>query len=730
MALGLLDNIDQLSPKHIGVEEWGESSDYCNLPLYPRQVVYLKLIFLEEMTGKEEDVLTEWINGGRNGNEIVLSPNIRERRQFLRDHGYKHFRLIQSAMGRRASKGLSTGVAMSKIMWDTLQLGDPGGYYGIDKKKEIYFSCIAGSESQAKKFQYADMVARIEGNRAFEPYIAESLETEIRVMTPSDIGHISASKARGLTVKRDQARLRGNALAANAGTLRGSATMIVAIDEAAHMIPGESKSSAQEVYNAALPSLDQFSIDGCIFVGSSPYSKVGMFYALYEQNLIPFDPTRPVDLSTVEFGDEDISTSNINGDPRGFVFQGPSWSLFQGYRYYTSKYKKRPRGRTFGKMVTVSPDWDPESVDDEGRPEFSEEDKASILQARAEEAKDPETYKVERRGKFAEVSESWLNPVMVDRMFSGRPTGLGQLANGDVQMIYEPFPTNYGNDIATGAFRYKFHLDPSSTTAGFGFAIGHLEVLPDPSDPEFEVPQVVFDLVKRWRPQDFHGGVINWKHVLGEVMMYARIFHPYEITLDQHQSQDPIQRLSEMLKRESISCQVYMRPTTLELNWKKCEVFKTALYRGLVHAPFDEASDPYSSKEEMKFLQQVSTSGRFPRVDKQDLGPVQTKDRFDAVCDVTWALLGDLQIESMRQRLSQSTLVGGGAGGYGIGQGSPLMGNYPRGGAGPPGISEYYSNREERMARQGLTRSGIARGAIGQRHYARGNGRPSSRGRR
>jgi hypothetical protein len=143
---------------------------------------------------------------------------------------------------------------MGKKMWDTLQLQDPGRHYGIDPDKDIYFSCVAGSESQAKEFQYADFSSVVSSCRAFEPYLLKELETEFRVATPEDLRKISQRKrARGSKIEKDIAKLRGKALAANAGTLRGSATMALVIDEMAHMIAGESKASADQVYNAADP---------------------------------------------------------------------------------------------------------------------------------------------------------------------------------------------------------------------------------------------------------------------------------------------------------------------------------------------------------------------------------------------------------------------------------------------------------------------------------------------
>src|SRR5271167_2478595 len=85
----LLDQVENsLSPKKISIIEFAESSDYCGKTLYPRQAVLLKLLNLEELDGEEEDVLDSWLAGGRGGSEIQISPNIRERVQWLKENDY------------------------------------------------------------------------------------------------------------------------------------------------------------------------------------------------------------------------------------------------------------------------------------------------------------------------------------------------------------------------------------------------------------------------------------------------------------------------------------------------------------------------------------------------------------------------------------------------------------------------------------------------------------------
>lgn len=687
----LLDQLESsLVKRHVSIDEFAESDEFCGKPLYPRQRLLLKLIFLEELTGQEEDILDYWIAGGRNGNEIVMAPDIRERTQWLRDNGYTHFREVDLIGGRRSSKGFMTGISLAKVMYETLRLEDPGTYYGIDPTKDIYFSCVAGSEDQAKKFQYADFSSTIEECKAFEKYLSRSLETEFRVSTANDLKKMSQIKARGGKVTKDIARLRGNALAANAGTLRGSATMAICIDEMAHMIIGETKASADEVYNAAKPSLDQFGVDAMIFCNSSPWTKVGMFFERVEEAMITYDPKyEPT---------EQITQEVKNGNPRLFAFQYPSWALFEGYKKNKSRFSKHK----FKWAITASPDWDPDELDDDGTPLYSAKDKAAIETARTEESANPETYKVERRGKFAEVTDAYLNPDMVDRMYLGIPDGyevkIGPDGKEEPLLQLTKIESNYGLG-AHNYHRYKAHLDPSSTTAGFGFAMGHAEEFTDYDGSTYE--HVVFDIIKRWNPKDFAGGVIRWDPILQELVEWCDIFRPFELTMDQHNSMEPIQDLQERLNARNIPTRVYMKYRTNEDNWKTAETFKTALYQGLVHAPSD-TEDLVWSGLELKFLQSKPSTGRFPRIDKQDAGPVQTKDMADCIMDVTEVLIGNQMANRARERLAQHSTAFGGQGGYGIGKSSDPMGSSI-----PAELANFYNagrtGEQRRVARSPVT---------------------------
>ena len=696
--MGILDQaLNQLAPKQVSIQDFAESSDYCDKPLYPGQRLLLKLIFLEELSGEEEDILDHWIAGGRNGNEIKISPNIRERVQWLRDNGYPHFSEIVLDGGRRSSKGFCTGLVMAKVMWDTLQLGDPGAHYGIDKEKEIYFSCIAGSQEQSQGRQYADFSSTVEACKAFDPYIIKSLETEIRVATNADLEKITKEKSRGNRIQKDIARLRGNAMAANSGTIRGLAMMAYCIDEIAHMLPGESKSSPNKIYEAANPSLGQFGVDGIAFLNSSPYTKLGLFYEKYEEGMLPFDPKGPVD-EPMGWTEEGLDL-NRNGEPRLLMFQFASWTLFEGYQ------KAPNRHKLVGDALMASPDWDPEEKDEKGNDLWSETDKNGIKKARAKEQGNPEGFKVEYRAKFAEVTDAYLNPSRIDEMYGGIPDEWVKEEDEEFPRLkLRPLPTNTGRYV-TPAYKYKFHLDPSSTTAGFGFAIAHSEIMEDFNGVPEE--HVVFDLIKRWKPQDYTGKVIRWPAILQEIMDYALLYYPFEITMDQHESAQPVQELQEKLSDRGLGTRVYIKPATAEVNWFRWEVLKTSIYAKLVHAPND-TEDAQWSNQELKYLQIQGGTSKYPRVDKQEIGPVQTKDMADCIAECVNTLIGNLIANRTRERLAQSALYGGSPGGFAMGRDpDPFTRGDP---VGYGGVSYHYPDRKERAARDYVN---PARGVLG-----------------
>lgn len=621
MGTDLLDFFtNNLRDKNISIVEFAESSDFCNKPLYPRQRLLLKLIFLEELTGYEEDVLNEWIHN--KSGEVMLSPKIRERTQILRDKGYQHFREVMLIGGRRSSKGHITGLAVAKKVYDLINMENPQEKYGIDRDKAIWVTAIAASEDQAKRYQFADINGAITSCEAFKPYWSKFLEKEISLMTPADIEKANKLKVgSAFKSERDLASIRMKPSAANAATIRGEATMVLIMDEMAHMMEGvNSKSSADEILEAARPALDQFKEDALIFENSSPYTKVGKFYNNYlvAMDIIPEQ--------------EQLSSEIL--DYRMMGFQFPSWELYKDW-------DKDPEHR-FKNAIVLSP----------------RVDEAMAL----EEERNPEKFSVERRSKFAEVVDGFLDPNKVDDMF--KPWD-GRVLRTTTDR------SGYGPGVI-----FKGHCDPSTTTANFGLAIGHVEYHEDSQGRE--IPHVFFDHIHAWIPSDFPDHTINYLDVQDEILEKILLFRPKEFTFDQFQSKGLIQWLRKESRRKGAGETMIREVTATEkLNFARADRFKTALNLGLVHAPADFPLLELA-KNELKFLQQKGN-----RVVKQQVGPVTTKDIADCIMEVVDSLVGDfVQLEPYSEGL-----VMGAPGGYNSRPASNV----------PDNMSHFYEKKPEPM---------------------------------
>lgn len=625
----ILDSVErEFSTRKVGIEEFCTSEEFCGKTLYPRQLVLLKLIFLEEMTEWEESVLDEWIEG-RNGTEMC--PMIRERRQWLRDNGYSHFSEVNFIGGRRSSKGFVSALAAAKIMYETWKLGDPGSYYGIDPDKEIWFTAVAASLQQAKDQQFSDLVSAATRCKALDNI--KLLEESFTIPTAADQQYILEMKNRGIKVGRDFNKLRCKPLAANADTLRGSATICYIFDEMAFMLEGQSRSSAAECYDAAMPSVAQFGQDGLVFCQSSPYTKIGKFYERSGQDAFKLN---------AETGQPSF--------PNMFSFRFPSWELYRDY--------ERTRGtrQEIRDAIMVSPDADLDTL--------NPRDAIKCQEMRFAEEANPEKFKVERRAMWAEVVDAYLNPSKVDIAFCR------EYMDKPIMM----------NTSGLSGYAYKGHADPSTTTAGFGFALGHLEHFRS-GDHGAEEPHVVFDVVQRWDPKKFEHGTIDQLEVMEEIGYYIQTFRPYEFTFDQFNSATMIQWLRQHMSEKGIGgIRIGEVTATKAMNWNRWEVFKTALNLEYIHIPKNCPDSLYASQE-LKFLQEKGG-----RIEKQDIGPVQTKDIADCIAEVTYALLSTAIGSPIANLLNSPSF--GAQGGYNIGKNNREgMGGFNGSGA----VADHYS---------------------------------------
>lgn len=609
-----------LVKKKVGIIEFAESDEFCNRPLYPRQKVLLKLLWLEELDGYEEDVLTEWINSYENGGDVLIAPKIRQRIEYLRENGYQHFPHIQLVLGRRSGKGYMTAASITKKLYDLIQLEDPAEHYKVARGENIYVVIAADSQDQAKKFQFKDARNWILDCEPLQEYVGDPLAESIPIYTPADLQRISGLRDKRVNADKQLASLRVEAFAKNARTIRGMASIILVFDEMAHITPGESHISDEELYKAAEPSLNQFGRDVMLFANSSPFQETGKFYKLYRQaqELHPdtMDPLYPT----------------------FFMLQAPSWEMYKDY-------KRSPHFKESVALPAVSPDWD---ISIPG-----------VIEMKQKERANPESFKVEYRSQFASVIDAFLSPDMVDRMFD---------PDWNFKVLGRYLHPSDGGTIE---YAYKAHGDPSSTGANFGFAIGHVEHV-DEIDPITEkikrdVPHVVFDVIEAFYPEDFPNHTIDWLEIMPVFVDYINSFRPFEFTFDQFNSAAPLQMLQAEAERMGASgTMIIPKVATPTINRTRAANFKTALNLGRIHAPHPSAiqvggrNSIELSRLELRFLQEKSG-----RIDKQDIGPVQTKDVADCVMEVVDALIGNSILTEFGM-LSQDVQFGA-QGGYSIG---------------------------------------------------------------
>jgi hypothetical protein len=377
-------------------------------------------------------------------------------------------------------------------------------------------------------------------------------------------------------------------------------------------------------------------------MNSSPYTKVGTFYEKY--------------LEALKVSDGKPANNMI------FTLQYPSWAGYEGYRDVAKP--------IYRKVEMASPDWDENEVDKEGNPVYSEEDIDAIRLARNEELSDPQKFKVENRSQWAEVLDAFLEPEYVDRAFLGRPTGENQ---------YQAFNCNWANPLP--GMDYYCHLDPSSTTAGFGFCMAHTETFPEKNIKTGEIEyhdHVVMDIVKRWLPKNFmtqgYGTdlVFDYEWVLEEIAHWVSIFRPVEITVDQFGAPTIIAWFSRWCKEnEMIGTRIYEKTATARLNWQVAQRFKDALYLDRIHLPNDTPDCDWLALE-MKNLQQINSQGTYSKIACPTVGPVQTMDVYSAVSQCCYSLIGDTTGRDTRAMISAVKPAMGAQGGYPLG-GSKLQ---------------------------------------------------------
>ena len=592
------------------IVEFAEHPAFLGRKLYPRQQTLLKLVNLEieNFTDYDLEVIDEWSKGfSKSGVSIGISPDIWKRIDYLKENGYNHFREVINITGRRGGKGHIGGILGAYNNWKLLQLDDPQWYYGIDRSKDVYLFCAATNIQQAKQYQFADLVNTIIDADCFRPYIAEAKEYFVALRTPADTRRIAAFEARGIRPQRLIASIRNMAITSNSKASRGAACFTVMFDEFAHMLVGtDGPRTSDEVYNAIVPALDQFGKDGFIYIPTSPFTKVGKCYELYQHGLM-----------------EDAATGNPLY-PNMLIAQLPSWGPYE--------------------------DWDDpratQGYQFRGAPQLYNEEMQKL------EQREPSVFKVERLSQWADVIDAYLDPAQVAKMYEPFVDGSGQLRYLEQQ------------DYGVMAFMYRGHCDPSKSQANTAAMICHVEPIPDPEDGEIW-HHVIVDWIKVWHPEDFEDHQIDYELVEEEIVGAINRFPTLKVfSYDQYGSFVTISRLKKRLRESRPPHKAIVTEDTFtpSANMKRAERFKSALGMGWIHAFKDDYGNAGACllEDELRFLQEVNG-----KIKKQDVGPVQTKDLADCIMVCVDQLLEDnFKKMDTRDRLGSAQLLATARGGY------------------------------------------------------------------
>lgn len=582
------------------------SEDYLDRGqiMYPRQATLLKVIFLrlDLLTDYDHMVIDEWEQSFRDTGNNGIVPGVRRRMAKLRDKGHKWFRETLLVMGRRAGKGHISGLSMCYVLWNYMAKGDPQRFYGVDRDKKLVAMVFAGKRDQAKATVWQDAVNYITGSVCFAPYIRAPLQAEkLSVYAPHD--YVRMRKLGQQGINPNDINLATFEVVPKESTLmagRGPTSFCQAWDEMAHVVASGANRSAEEVYAAAKPSLDQFGKDAFIIEPSSPWQMLGQFYINYCNAILEDEQGEAVylDMLMVQLASWDIYKDweiahTLPIFPEGFVGD------LGEYQDQPPIYFQPLRGAI-------------QAYDD---------------QMALEEQANPDTFKVERRSHFAVALDAYLNEAKVRQIFAPWNERLDQFGQPQLGM----------QEKGRLDLDYKAHGDPSKSNANFGLAMAHAEPGPDGR------LHVVFDKIYHFHPGDFEDHIVDYDEIeewIWDNML--RPFMPTEMTFDQFNSAQVIQRLAKRSRYSGLPkvTQVYEKTATRQHNWQRAEIFKTAVNMGWVHAPWYEQAEL-----ELRFLQEKNGV-----VDHPDSGPVQTKDVSDAMMECVMALIGD-QIVSMRSEL-------------------------------------------------------------------------------
>jgi hypothetical protein len=547
--------------------------------LYPRQASLLKVVYLEALTEFDRRVLRRWGNGFT---ETVDPMGVR---RFDGSYGTSpdlFDRIAEChALGRRwfAEVILVMGRRASKSLLAAICAARMIDELLLLIDPQDHFNIVPGKRLTIGVFAGQEDQARALLFRDIAELIARAPRYAPFVAART-AGRLLLYSPRQILQAPDRspedAVLEIVAREATVLSGRGPASPMLLFDEMAHMIAGGSNRSAAEVVGAATPALAQFREFSMLVEASSPGGKAGKFYENAQYAL-------------------ELDATGAPVSPTSVLFQLPSWAVYEDFEcthdpVFFTRDGGRPFPRIDAPLLTRN---DPE------------------LQRRM--AQDPRGFNNEFNAEWMTVENAFLDEDHVLRVFA-------PLASGPLTMR------------SAGALEnvYYLHVDPARRGANFAAVIAHAS---HPNGPD-QLPYLVIDLIRVWRPVDYPSGEIDQYAVVEELLDDIEAFRVSSVTVDQYDATLITQFLAQQLLARRVPWPTQAREVaaTPARNRREAELFREAIALDLVHAPPHELA-----MQELLHLQEHAPG----RVGPPASGLITTSDVSDCFFALAEQLLGE-----------------------------------------------------------------------------------------
>jgi hypothetical protein len=219
------------SPWNDDPMEFFESDKFCNMKLYPRQRLMLKLwnLQLDDLSDYEKKTLDSWRASFSNDQYTIgVNEDIYERIAILKKNGYLWFNTIIPILGRRASKTMMSGAQLclqdATLMWDgipSVTVDDAGE--GEDKDDSTYSFVIAKTQGQAKETTFAAHYNAVMHCKWLKQYIERATPFEIRFQTFDDRMQSIDLVSQGMPLEKPISSFVARPVSSDSDSIRGRA---------------------------------------------------------------------------------------------------------------------------------------------------------------------------------------------------------------------------------------------------------------------------------------------------------------------------------------------------------------------------------------------------------------------------------------------------------------------------------------------------------------------------